>query len=194
MKKIYNNIKKVGLMGLCGLMGLAQTGCSDFLEVEPLDEIILEKYWTDKNDVASAVAGCYSAMQKEDVVKRMMIWGEFRSENVGAGQNIDKDRDLEKIFKENIDAKNNYTKWDAFYNVINRCNTVLKYAPQVAAADPSYTQSELDAHVAEVVALRSLAYFYLIRAFRDVPYSEDAFTDDDQTMNLPLGCYSCYVV
>ena len=185
MKKIYNNIKKVGLMGLCGLMGLAQTGCSDFLEVEPLDEIILEKYWTDKNDVASAVAGCYSAMQKEDVVKRMMIWGEFRSENVGAGQNIDKDRDLEKIFKENIDAKNNYTKWDAFYNVINRCNTVLKYAPQVAAADPSYTQSELDAHVAEMVALRSLAYFYLIRAFRDVPYSEDAFTDDDQTMNLP---------
>ncbi len=164
---------------------LLTTSCEDFFEIEPQNEIILEKFWTDKSDVENILAGCYSGMQADPVVRRMMIWGEFRSENVGVGQNIDKDVDLEKVLKENIDAKNSYTAWESFYQVINRCNTIIKYAPQVAAADPAYTQSELNANIAEVTALRSLCYFYLIRTFRDVPYTTEAFTDDDQKMDLP---------
>ena len=87
--------------------------------------------------------------------------------------------------KENITAMNTYTTWEGFYDVINRCNTVLKYAPGVAEKDPAFTQGDLDATIAEVTALRSLSYFYLIRTFRDVPFSREAFTDDDQTMDLP---------
>ena len=185
MKKIYSHIKKAALMGLLGLVGMAQTGCSDFLETEPLNDIILENFWTEKLDVTNAIAGCYSAMQDEGVIRRMMVWGEFRSENVYVGSDINKDQDLEKVLKENIDAKNAYTTWSGFYNVINRCNTVLKYAPQVAAKDAAYIQSDLNANIAEMVALRSLSYFYLIRAFRDVPYSTVAYTDDDQEMDLP---------
>ena len=183
-KKVYK-IKKLGLMGLMGLMGLTQISCSDFLEIKPQNEIIMEQFWTEKADVEGIIAGCYSGLQGSGVVKRMMVWGEFRSENIGIGQNINNDGELEKVLKENIDAKNNYTKWEDFYSIINRCNTVLKYAPMVAAKDPAYTQSELSAHIAEVTALRSLCYFYLIRAFRDVPYSSQAFTDDDMKMDLP---------
>jgi lambda repressor-like predicted transcriptional regulator len=171
---------------LCGAaMVLLTTGCEDFFNIEPQNEIILEKFWTEKSDVMNMVAGCYSGMQSEAVVSRMMIWGEFRSENVGVGQNIDKDANLGKVLKENIDAQNAYTAWESFYQVINRCNTVIKYAPAVAADDPSYTESELKANIAEVTALRSLCYFYLIRTFRDVPYSTVAFTDDNQRMTLP---------
>ena len=183
-KKIFK-IKKLGLVGIMGLMGLTQISCSDFLEIKPLNEIIMEQFWTEKADVEAIVAGCYSGMQSSGVVKRMMVWGEFRSDNIGIGQNINNDGELEKVLKENIDAKNGYTKWEDFYSIINRCNTVIKYAPEVAAKDPAYTQSELNAHIAEVTALRSLCYFYLIRAFRDVPYSSLAFTDDDMTMDLP---------
>jgi hypothetical protein len=69
--------------------------------------------------------------------------------------------------------------------VINRCNTVILKAPKVAEKDPSFTESELNATIAEVSAIRDLCYFYLIRTFRDVPYSTQAFTDDDQKMDLP---------
>lgn len=171
---------------LCGAaVVLLTTGCEDFFDIEPQNEIILEQFWTEKSDVENIVAGCYSAMQADAVVRRMMVWGEFRSENVGIGMNIDKDADLEKVLKENLDAKNAYTAWESFYQVINRCNTVIKYAPGVAASDPAYTESELKANIAEMTALRSLCYFYLIRAFRDVPYSTDAYIDDDQAMALP---------
>ena len=164
---------------------ISLTSCSDFLEIEPQNEITLEKFWTEKADVDGILAGCYSGLQDEGIIKRMMIWGEFRSENVGIGQNINNDNNLEKILKENIDAKNSYTTWDGFYGIINRCNTVLKYAPEVAKSVTSYTDSELRANIAEATALRALCYFYLIRTFRDVPYSTYAFTDDDQVMDLP---------
>ena len=179
--KIYKGF--LGVLGVFG--GLALTGCSDFLEIEPQNEIILEKFWNEKADVDAIIAGCYSGMQSENVIKRMMVWGEFRSDNIGPGSNVSSDGSLEKILKENIDAKNGYTSWTDFYSVINRCNTVIKYAPGVAANDPAYTESELQANIAEMVALRSLSYFYLIRAFRDVPFSRVAYTDDDQTMDLP---------
>ena len=43
--KIY----KIGLMGFMGLMGLTGvTGCSDFLEIKPQNEIILEDFWNEK--------------------------------------------------------------------------------------------------------------------------------------------------
>ena len=177
----------LGTTGCASLLGLAVTctaltSCSDYLEVEPLTEIIEDKYWNEENDVNNIVMGCYSAMQEEDVVKRMMCWGEFRSDNVSGGTNIENYTDLSNIFKENINANNSFTKWDKFYNIINRCNIVLYYAPHVQMKDPNYTESELNATKAEVSAIRDLMYFYLIRTFRDVPYTTTAYLDDSQEM------------
>ena len=179
MKRIYYNI----VCAICVISGFSS--CSDFLVVEPQNEIIFDKFWNEKADVEAIIAGCYSGLQEEGVIKRMMVWGEFRSDNIGPGSNVQSDGNLEKLLKENIDAKNTYTNWEGFYSVINRCNTVIRYSPGVAAIDPAYTESELQANIAEMVALRSLCYFYLIRTFRDVPYSTEAFTDDDQKMDLP---------
>ena len=179
MKRIHYYIV-CAISAVCGL-----SSCSDFLEIEPQNEIILEKFWNEKADVNTILAGCYSGMQEGNVIKRMMVWGEFRSDNIGPGSNTQQDGNLEKILKENIDAKNSYTDWQAFYTVINRCNTLIKYAPGVAAIDPAYTESELQANIAEVVGLRSLCYFYLIRAFRDVPFTREAYIDDDQKLDLP---------
>ena len=179
MKKLYYNI----VYAICVIAGFSS--CSDFLVIEPQNEIIFEKFWNEKADVEAIIAGCYSGMQEEAVIKRMMVWGEFRSDNIGPGENVTSDGNLERVLKENIDAKNTYTDWKDFYSVINRCNTVIKYAPDVAAKDAAYLESELQAHIAEMVTLRSLCYFYLIRAFRDVPFTREAYIDDSQKMDLP---------
>ena len=183
---INNIIRRAGTV-CCGFAAAAGllTSCSDFLDIEPLNEIVLENFWNEKADVDGIIAGCYSGLQSDALVRRMIIWGEVRSENIGAGLNSTDDANLLNVLNENIMATNGYTSWDGFYNIINRCNTVIKYAPRVADNDPSYTDSELQANIAEMVALRSLCYFYLIRTFRDVPYSTEAFTDDDQKFDLP---------
>lgn len=162
------------------------TSCNDFLEVEPHNIITEDMFWNEKGDIESILMGCYSKMQESSVVSRMMIWGEFRSENLVVGSNCAADdQSLERLLKENITATNAYTYYGDFYTVINRCNTVLKYAPQVSEKDPSYTEAQMKTHLAEATALRSLMYFYLIRTFRDVPYSEEAYQDDSQELALP---------
>lgn len=179
MKKIiYSMALAAGLAG-----GL--TSCADFLELEPQNEILFENFWNEKADVDAIVAGCYTELQSDDAISRMMIWGEFRSDNVTLGREVQRDQNLENILKENLKASNGYTNWEKFYSVINRCNTVIKYAPMVAERDLSFTEGELKATIAEVSALRDLCYFYLIRTFRDVPYSTEAYTDDDQVFDLP---------
>ena len=187
--KYFNKTFRMCLVGCGFAAGIAS--CSDFLEIKSRSEIVLEDFWNEKADVDGIVAGCYSRMQSDDVIRRLIIWGEARSENVMAGNNIDRDGNLENVLKENITFKNAYTTWDGLYNVINRCNTVLKYAPGVAESDPGYTQSELRATIAEVSAIRDLCYFYLIRTFRDVPYITEAVTDDDQPMQVePTDFYT----
>ncbi|HBN46693.1 MAG TPA: RagB/SusD family nutrient uptake outer membrane protein, partial [Prevotella sp.] len=168
-----------------GVLALAMTSCSDFLVVEPLNDITLEKFWNEKNDVDNVVNGCYSSLQSQACISRMMCWGEFRSDNIQGGTNIDNNQDLSNILKENINASNGFTDWTCMYKVINDCNTVIHFAPTVAQRDPNYTQSELRATVAEMSALRDLCYFYLIRTFRNVPFSKEAFLDDTQKMDLP---------
>ena len=178
MKKIvYSLLFATGMMG-----GLSS--CADFLEIEPQNEILFENFWNEKADVDGIVAGIYSGLQSEAILSRMIIWGEGRSENVVAGVGIEKDINLENVLKENLKANNWYTYWADFYSIINNCNTVIKYAPLVAERDISYTESELRATIAEVTAIRELCYFYLIRTFRDVPYSEETYTDDDQVTQL----------
>ena len=178
MKKIvYSLLFATGMMG-----GLSS--CADFLEIEPQNEILFENFWNEKADVDGIVAGIYSGLQSEAILSRMIIWGEGRSENVVAGVGIEKDINLENVLKENLKANNWYTYWADFYSIINNCNTVIKYAPLVAERDISYTESELKATIAEVTAIRELCYFYLIRTFRDVPYSEETYTDDDQVTQL----------
>lgn len=178
-------MKRKFIIGLMGMMALTFNSCDDFLNLEPLNEIILENFWNEKGDVENIVTSCYASLQEQAVVERMMAWGEFRSDNIIGGTNISGNENLENIFKENIKADNTFTDWSSFYYIINTCNTVQHFAPGVAAKDPSFTQSELKATIAEVSAIRALCYFYLIRAFRDVPYVTEPYIEDTQEMSLP---------
>ena len=185
MNNIKSKIRKNSFTLMALTLGVMSSGmltsCGEkFLELEPQNETVLENFWNEKTDVQAVIAGCYSQLQSEAIISRMMIWGEYRSENVVYTDADHKDHNLEKVLKENLTANNGYTKWEDFYSVINKCNTILKYAPGVADVDPSYTKSQLKADIAEVIAIRSLCYFYLIRTFRDVPYTETCYEDDSE--------------
>ncbi|MBQ0142218.1 MAG: RagB/SusD family nutrient uptake outer membrane protein [Prevotellaceae bacterium] len=154
----------------------ALTSCSDFLTITPQNEIVLENFWTEEDDVNSVVTSCYAQLANSDCISRMIVWGELRSDNMtnGASTNIA----IRDILKENILETNTYTTWECFYQCINRCNTVIYYAPEVQKKDPNFTPSELEATIAEATILRSLCYFYLLRTFRDVPYITEPSIDD----------------
>ena len=154
------------------------SSCSDYLEILPLNEVVLENYWTKKEDVTSVLNGCYEALAAEGCIERIGIWGELRSDNLVQGNNFDNKQEYIEILKENLLPSNNLTKWEDLYKTINRCNTVLKYAEGVQKFDPNYTEAQMLANKAEATFIRDLCYFYLIRTFRDVPMQFEPSIDE----------------
>lgn len=158
-------------------LALACTSCDDFLSIKPLNDIVADNFWTEKADVESALNACYAQMESTDVVQRMFVWGEVRSDNVYF--NSSAGIDLQRVVEETIFDTNTWADWVSFYQVINRCNTVIYFAPSVAEIDPNLTPSEVKATIAEATFLRTLAYFYLMRTFQDVPYTTKPSIDDN---------------
>ena len=180
--KIRNLYKTAGSLLLLAASQAMLSSCDDFLSIEPQNEIVLEKYWTGESDVKSVLNACYAQLESPDCINRMVVWGEVRSDNMTAGSGTS--YALQQVMKENILETNAYANWLSFYQCINYCNTVMFYAPGVNAKDPNFTDSELKATIAEAKTLRALCYFYLIRAFRDVPYVTAPSNDDRQVFQL----------
>ena len=159
------------------------TSCNDFFDILPMNETVLENFWTEKGDVTSVRNSCYESLASSDALCRIGLWGELRSDNLKAGAGVP--TDVNEILKENLLPSNGYCNWAKIYECINRCNTVCHYAPGVQAIDPNYSEAEMKADIAEVSALRALCYFYLIRTFRDVPYTTQPSIDDTQSFIIP---------
>ena len=170
------------------LHSLVFISCSDFLDLLPLNDVVLENYWTKKSDVTSVLMGCYESLNSDDCVTRMGLWGESRSDNIFVG--VSPSQDLEQLIKENILPTNPFCNWTSFYQTINRCNIVIHYAPEVQELDPNYTLTEMKANVAEATFIRSLCYFHLIRTFRNVPFTREPSIDDTQNYQVPADSFS----
>lgn len=187
MKRI-NNIKTRLLKSLpiiIGLVGmLALSSCNDWLTIYPTDKTVAEDFWKTKDDVDGMVNGAYKAMISYNIVERSIVWGAYRSDELVKNSNYSSS-DLENIAAVNLLPTSGFTNWSSFYNVINTCNIVLNHAEGVMALDPEYTQGDYEVTRAQMLALRSLCYFYLVRAFRDVPYTTQSYEDDDQQMVIP---------
>lgn len=175
-------MKKFKSYILVALMGLSVTSCEDFLTLMPLNEVVLENFYTNEADVESVLRSAYAALESSDCIVRMSAWGEMRSDNIidGSDNSSNGDDDLVRFINENINYQNNLTTYLCFYKAINYANTVLHYAPEVKQKDPNYHGSELAAHEAEAISIRCLSYWYLIRAFKDVPYTTRPSIDDTE--------------
>ena len=144
MKKVMLKIRYIAVV-LCSVGVL--TSCNDFLSTIPLNEIVLENFWENEEELNSVVMSCYSGMAQGDFLTRLILWGELRSDNVVEGiitgdipyVNNDQLRDM---LEGNIQQDYYIADWSCFYRVINRCNTVLYYAPQVLERDPDFKTSE----------------------------------------------------
>lgn len=179
MKKMKNIFKTIALFLFAGA-----TLVSCDLDLLPLDAVVVENYWKNKDDVESALRSCYVGLM-DDCIAKMITWGEVRSDNIDVGQNVP--TNLQQLIKGNLKQTNDVCSWSSFYTVINRCNVVIDKSEQVKdPVDPNYTESDCRATQAEAKGLRALCYFYLIRTFKDVPYVTEPSYDDSQDFVVPV--------
>lgn len=169
---------KISLLASSIALLIGTSSCSDFLDVRPEGEILLPEFWQDESQAQSVMAACYRGMIQNDYIARAFAYGELRSDNFAEGNSTSES--IKDVLLQELEPTHAYTDWSSFYNVINMCNTFMVYAPQAQSLDENFTLASLHSMEAEVVAIRALSYFYLVRAFDKIPYTTKASIDDTQ--------------
>lgn len=167
------------------IFSLSISSCSDFLNLEPQDGVITEKFWQNKEEVHDAVMGCYAAIMVRSNMEKYIWWGELRGDLVKPRVTGTLFSQMDNFQNGDITSTMNYCSWADSYKIINNCNTVLNYAKETKNIDASFTAELLSQYEAEATCIRALTYFYLVRTFKDVPFITVASISDNQDYRIP---------
>jgi hypothetical protein len=157
------------------LMVFTQISCNDWLELIPPGGLIRDEFWKTKADVDAVLMAAYSEFSSMD--SKLFLLGELRGDMVIGGPR--QGGNERQVSENNIYPDNNFVDWSVFYKIINYCNEVIVNAPKVQEIDNTFTDYQMEGLVAEAYFLRSLAYFYLVRIYNEVPLILDPSESDD---------------
>lgn len=163
------------------IAGLTMVSCVDTVLL-PDDRTVEEDFWQTKNDVAMMVNGAYAKMASKNVQQSLVVWT-MRSDELNVNSTLS-NNDLNQIYSANIQTTNAFNSWADLYAVINQCNLVISKSAEVMDIDPNYLEGDHLNNIAQMKALRSLCYFYLVRTFRDVPLILEPYKQSSQEMNV----------
>ena len=174
--KTTNIYRKLFLPAFVMLMG-GLSSCDDFLTLYPSNKVTDEQFWEDKSDLESVLGAAYLNMSS-NLVSNAIVLGECRSDNFIQGrENVTEMKDL---MNANLLPTSGLFNWASFYKTINYANKVLEHGDVIIAKDPSFSEGDWKPIKAEAMAVRALNYFYLVRAFRDVPYIDHSIDTDTE--------------
>lgn len=160
------------------------TGCNKTLSIDSVRVVGEKNMWNSLEDTRAGLLGVYAltraALSDND---GHWIYGDVRS-----GEFVSPNRqDLKAVISNNLNAAyptmEALSNWTRFYAIVNAANIFLEKAPDVAAKDKRYTQSNLLVDLAQARFLRAFAYFYMVRIWGDVPFI--TASHDGQFENKP---------
>ena len=182
--KRFTFIKNIALMAVAAM---GATSCSDWLTLYPQDRVVEENFWEDKNDLEGVRYAAYQQMC--NTLEKLIIWGDLRSDAYNINPAITSEDKSFVVFQNITEAKLDSTMthydWGSVYTTINFCNKVLQHGEEVLEKDAQFTRTEWNELKAEMTALRALNYFYLLRAFKDIPYTTQVINTDEEVMDYP---------
>lgn len=178
--KIYKMSCIKGEMMIISLITMLQfSSCNDLLENDNKFYHVAtqEQQWNSLSDTRSALFGVYGLMRTA-LGENNTYWaiGDLRLGDF----TVRSREDLKAIRDNRLNAAypliQQIANWNRFYKVINAASLFIENAGNVLEKDDAYSVSNYQYDIAQVRALRALAYFYLVQMWGDVPlitYSYD---------------------
>ena len=184
-KNIINKLFVAGAL----VMSTGLMSCDDYLTVLPSDRITEDDFWKNKADLHNVRAAAYAQMASTAVTDRILYWGELRADNLA--QNNMTQTNIELLRKGVLHPTDGMFDWAPFYKGINYCNKVLEQGEVMTQpgqeVDPSFRTGDWLPIKAEMLSMRALYYFYLVRAYRNVPFVTHSISTDAEANNSRIS-------
>ena len=150
-----------------GLLG--SSSCTkDYLELQPRNAASTETFYKNQTDAIQATAAAYAQLQQAGMVNHALWAMDIMADNsfVGGGGAAD-GIEFQQLDNYTIPTSNPIITdhFQRAYIGIGAANQVLLHVPDITAIDAAVKSRSLG----EAQFLRALYYFYLVRAYGDVP-------------------------
>lgn len=158
---------------------LSIIGCSENLDLYPTTQFTADTFYTSEEQISQAVDEIYRQLGLHyDSQGLPALYGELRSDNAyirqaGAGNDFKQQIDEFYITSNNGLIQN---AWEDSYEAISICNNILH---QLENTNVEIESSQLSLMKAQVLTIRSLIYFNLVRTFGAVPYVDQRITQEE---------------
>jgi len=157
------------------------SGCDNFLDVDTPDNLVKDEYWQNRDQVYSSLMGVYTSLHSS--LNYLHVWGDIRSSLYAPGVGSEFSSSYSQFLQHDIYTKNGLISWAQIYKSITWANSFILNAPSALTNDPTFQEAELKNMMGEAYAIRALYYFYLVRAFKEVPIIKEPYESDSQTFS-----------
>ena len=167
---------------MVGILTLFNASCDDFLNQDPISHNSVSGFYKTQADIEQGVIGAYNALQSyEQYGANFIYFMEVRSDNtytesITTSGGIYGDFDMFRVNTTNTILD---LTWTGCYKGIQRCNLVLDNIDQVSMDETLKNQ-----YRGEMLFIRALTYFNLVRIWGDVPLVVNAVEDPFDAFNF----------
>ena len=168
--KTYIKVFTIGAFMLGGL-----TSCNDFLDREPLDKVIPEKYFSAEADLSAYAINNYRFKTVESGYG-IQIFGHDNDTDNQAGEG---NPSFWLPGQKQVSADNSGYKWDD----IRSCNYFFdQVLPKYEAGTISGNQDNVKHYIGEMYVNRAYAYFVKMQKYGDLPIITTALPDIEEEL------------
>lgn len=153
------------------------TSCSDWLELEPIDNYGSQSYWKTEAQVAGYVDGLHKHL-RDATWQHTIIFGELRGGHYVDGTSSDgMTTSYGDIRLQNLDADHTgVSKFGDLYGRITNCNLLIARVTDATYLD----EAKKNYYLAIAYGLRAFYYFDLYRVYGGVPLRLDVAVIDGE--------------
>lgn len=160
-------------------MGFSLTSCSDWLDVNPQDQIKEDYLFTTGDGYQTALNGIYRQMATFNLYGSNLTWGIIdawgqvynmkKCPTTGAGQAMNKIATLN--FTNSQLTPTTDAMWNAAWNAIANCNELIQKTEEAAADTAIFYLGDRERKLilSEAIGLRAMLHFDLLRIYAPAP-------------------------
>jgi len=157
MKKISN------ILCIATIILFSGTSCDDLLDISPKSSITVASMWKSPEDAMGAIYGAYNQFRSA-YGGNYHNWGDYRTGFYGDGVQPGSFYKA-NLWNNTLVPDDDGCDWGSIYTMINDCNLILKYVPDIEFRN----QNDKDFILGNAYFLRAFAYFYIARIWGDAP-------------------------